>query len=129
MENTNLFEKLTEKYPFLTVCRYADEEFVGIIQNRDGAITSLCNFGSLPSTELKELFLALGEIWWWESNRSMPINIFLRHEWAPFKPYAKTFTNKSLEILSGPTTSLNEIVHKKKKRKSITLVRKMGNKK
>lgn len=123
--NNNLFEKLAEKYPFLTVCRYADEEFVGIIQNRDATITSMYNFGALPDTELKELFLELGETWWWESNRSIPINIFLRAEWAVFKPYAKTFTNKSLEILSGPATSLNEIVHKKKKRKSITLVRRM----
>jgi len=125
MENNNLLDKFIEKYPFLTVCRYADEEFVGIIQNRDATITSLYNFGALPTTELKQLFLELGEIWWWESNRSIPINIFLRQEWAIFKPYTKTFTNKSLEILSGPATSLNEIVHKKKKRKSITLVRKM----
>ena len=125
MENNDLFKKLAEKYPFLTVCRYADEEFVGIIQNRDATITSMYNFGALPDTELKELFLMLGETWWWESNRSIPINIFLKGEWDIFKPYAKTFTNKSLEILSGPATSLNEIVHKKRKRKSITLVRKM----
>ena len=123
--NKNLFEKLAEKYPFLTVCRYADEEHVGIIQNRDGTITSLYDFGSLPSIEHKQLFLELGETWWWESNRSVPINIFLRNEWSVFKPYTKTFANKTLEILSGPCTSLNEIVHKKKKRKSITLVRKV----
>jgi hypothetical protein len=123
--NKNIFDKLAEKYPFLTVCRYDDEEFVGIIQNRDATITSLYSFGELPTTEAKELFLSLGEQWWWESNRSIPINIFLRTEWAVFKPYSKTFANKSLEILAGPTTSLNEIVHKKKKRKSITLVRRM----
>jgi len=125
MENTNLFEKLQEKYPFLSVCKYADEEHVGIIQNRDNNITSLYDFGLLTSPELKQLFLELGETWWWESNRSIPINIFLRGEWDIFKPYTKTFINKSLEILSGPCTSLNEIAHKKKKRKSITLVRKM----
>jgi len=125
MDNHQIFEKLSEKYPFLTVCRYADEEFVGIIQNRDGNITTLYNFGDLSTTEEKELFLELGEIWWWESNRSIPINIFLRNEWAVFKPYTRTFANKNLEILSGPCTSLNDIAHKKKKRKSITLVRKV----
>lgn len=123
--NSDLFKKLSEKYPFLTVCKHADEEFVGIIQNRDATITSLYSFGDLPTTELKQLFLELGETWWWESNRSIPINIFLKSEWDAFKPYSLTFTNKSLEILSGPATSLNEIVHKKKKRKSITLVRRM----
>jgi hypothetical protein len=126
MENNNiLFEKLAAKYPFLTVCRYADEEHVGIIQNRDGIITSLYDFGSLPTLQHKELFLLLGESWWWESNRSIPINIFLRSDWDVFKPYTKTFTNKTLEILSGPCTSLSEIAHKKRKRRSITLVRKV----
>lgn len=123
--NQQLFTKLAEKYPFLTVCKYADEEHVGIIQNRDSTITTMYDFGVLPSQELKELFLELGEVWWWESNRTIPINIFLRGEWAPFKPYTRTFVNKSLEILSGPCCSLNDIVHKKKKRKSITLVRRM----
>ena len=123
--NSDLFKKLSEKYPFLTVCKHADEEFVGIIQNRDATITSIYSFGDLPTTELKQLFLELGETWWWESNRSIPINIFLKSEWDVFKPYSLTFTNKALEILSGPATSLNEIVHQKKKRKSITLVRRM----
>ena len=125
MDNRSLFEKLAEKYPFLTVLRYADEEHVGIIDNRDNSVTSFVDFGLLPDTETKELFLELAEAWWWESNRSVPISIFLRKEWVQFQPYTKTFTNKSVEILSGPTTSLNEITHKKKKSRSITLVRKI----
>ncbi len=125
MENNDLFNKLAEKYPFLSVCRYADQEHVGIIQNRDNYITTMYDFGILPTVEHKTLFLELGETWWWESNRSIPINIFLRKEWVVFKPYTRTFANKTLDILSGPCTSLNEIVHKKRKRKSITLVRKI----
>jgi len=121
----NLFKKLAEKYPFLTVLRYADEEHVGIVDNRDNSVTSFIDFGLLPDTKLKELFLEFGETWWWESNRSIPISIFLRQEWYQFQPYTKTFTNKSVEILSGPATSLNEITHKKKKSKSITLIRKI----
>ena len=124
MDN-NLFKKLGEKYPFLTVCGFAGMEYVGIIQNHDNAITSIYDFGQLPTQDLKVLFLELGETWWWESNRSIPINLFLKHEWIPFKPYTRTFTNKTLDVLSGPITSLNNIAHTKRKRKSITLVRKM----
>ena len=121
----NLLLQLQEKYPFLSVCKYAGEEYVGIIQNNDDTITSIYDFGQLPTTELKELFLELGETWWWESNRSIPINLFLKKEWEPFKPYTRTFTNKTLEILSGPVTSLNKITHTKRKRKSITLIRRV----
>jgi hypothetical protein len=123
--NKEIYEKLNEKYPFITLCVYSSQEYVGIIQNRDDAITTMYDFGSIVNLEVKQLFLELANIWWWESNRSIPINIFLKKEWEPFKPYIRTFANKDLEILHGPVCSLAEIARKKSKRKSITLVRRM----
>lgn len=120
-----LFKKLAERYPFITFCTYAGNEYVGVIQNQDTLITTIYDFGAIQSANLKEQFLELANIWWWESNRSIPINIFLKTEWDPFKPYLKTFINKDLDILIGPATSLAELSRKKTKRKSITLVRKV----
>jgi hypothetical protein len=119
-----LFKKLAERYPFITFCTYAGNEYVGIIQNKDDIVTTIYDFGDIKDGELKSLFLDLAHVWWWESNRSIPINIFLKGEWNPFKPYLKTFINKDLEILHGPCTSLAELGRKKIKRRSITLVRK-----
>ena len=123
--NKEIFEKLSEKYPFITLCVYSAQEYVGIIQNRDDAITTIYDFGSIISLDDKKLFLELANIWWWESNRSIPINIFLKQEWEPFREYIRTFANKDLEILHGPICSLAELARKKSKRKSITLVRRM----
>jgi hypothetical protein len=123
--NKELFEKLSEKYPFITLCVYSSQEYVGIIQNRDDAITTIYDFGSIVNLEVKQLFLELANVWWWESNRSIPINIFLKKEWEPFRVYIRTFANKDLEIIHGPVCSLAEIARKKSKRKSITLVRRM----
>ena len=123
--NNELFSKLTDKYPFITLCVYASQEYVGIIQNQDNVITTIYDFGSITDLEAKKQFLELANIWWWESNRSIPINIFLKAEWDPFKPSLRTFVNKDLEILHGPVCSLVELARKKSKRKSITLVRKM----
>jgi len=83
------------------------------------------DFGSILEEELKRMFLELGEIWWWESNHTIPINIFLKSDWEIFKPYLKTFNNKNLEIISGQVTSLSDLTKNRKKRKSITLVRKV----
>ena len=121
----DFFDKLAEKYPFITLCVYASTEYVGIIQNQDDAITTIYDFGAIANTDLKRHFLELANIWWWESNRSVPINIFLKGEWALFRPYLKTFNNKDLEILHGPICSLSEMSRKKSKRKSITLVRRV----
>ena len=121
----DFIEKLAEKYPFITLCVYASTEYVGIVQNQDDAITTIYDFGAIADAELKRHFLELANIWWWESNRSVPINIFLKGQWDPFKHYLRTFTNKDLEILHGPVCSLSEMSRKKSKRKSITLVRRV----
>jgi hypothetical protein len=121
----NIIEQLTEKYPFMSLCVYANVEYVGIVQNRDDSITTIYDFGNIQDINLKHLFLELANVWWWESNRSVPINIFLKGEWEPFRPYRRTFVNKDLEVLHGPICSLSEMSRKKSKRKSITLVRRI----
>lgn len=123
--STDFFARLAEKYPFITLCVYASTEYVGIIQNQDSAITTIYDFGAIQDLEIKRRFLELANIWWWESNRTVPINIFLKGDWDPFKPYLRTFTNKDLEILHGPVCSLSDMARKKSKRKSITLVRRL----
>jgi hypothetical protein len=123
--STEFFAQLAEKYPFITLCVYATTEYVGIIQNQDDAITTIYDFGAIQDLAIKRRFLELANVWWWESNRTVPINIFLKGEWDVFRPYLRTFTNKDLEILHGPICSLSEMSRKKSKRKSITLVRRV----
>ena len=121
----NIIQQLTEKYPFMSLCVYAGVEYVGIVQNRDENITTIYDFGHIQDVDLKHLFLELANVWWWESNRSVPINIFLKTEWKPFRFYRRTFVNKDLDILCGPICSLNDLTRRKSKRKSITLVRRI----
>ena len=121
----DIFQKLATKYPFITLCVYANEEYVGIVQNKDDAVTTIYDFGALLTHQDKLEFLELASTWWWESNHSIPINIFMRREWDKFRDTLRTFSNKDLEILHGPVCSLMDISRKKTKRKSITLVRRL----
>ena len=121
----DIFTKLADKYPFISLCVYATTEYVGIIQNQDEIVTTIYDFGSILDLEDKRRFLELANIWWWESNRSIPINIFLKTEWDQFRPTLRTFINKDLAVIHGPICSLLEMARKKSKRKSITLVRRL----
>ena len=121
----NIFEKLTEKYPFITLCVYANTEYIGVVQNRDDAVTTIYDFSAVLDHADKLEFLELAGQWWWESNRSIPINIFLRRDWDKFRVTLRTFVNKDLEILHGPVCSLADLARKKSKRKSITLVKRI----
>jgi hypothetical protein len=119
------FNKLTANHPFITVCSYSGQDYVGIIQNRDDIVTTIYDYGLIVEAPLREKFLELGDVWWWESNRLVPINMFLKDEWTVFRPYLRTFNNKSLNIVHGPVCSISELAKKKSKRRSITLVRRL----
>jgi len=120
------YTELLKKYPFLTYLVYGGNEYIGVIQNLDEVITTIYDYGALRTLEQKQQFLELAEMWWWESNRLIPINVFLKAEWQPFRTVVKTMNSKDVEIKFGPQVSLKEIAAKRSKRRSITLVRKVG---
>ena len=121
----DIYKKLVAEYPFLSFVTYGGNEYIGIIQNSDDVITTIYDYAALRSIEQKSLFLTLAEQWWWESNRKIPINVFLKQDWLEFKVCIKTFVSKDVVIVHGPHLSLKDIAQKRSKRKSITLVRKV----
>jgi len=116
---------LLEKYPMMSYITYGGNDYIGIIQNVDDSMTTIYDISSLKTDEQKIAFLQLAEVWWWESNRLVPINVFLKQEWEIFRFTLKILNSKEVEIKVGPYVSLKEIALKKSKRRSITLVRKM----
>ena len=112
-----------ENYPFISCIRSNDVEYVGIIINFDNSVASIYDIAGLKTEDDRARFLELGEVWWWESNRKIPINIFLKKEMTVFRTLIKTFNSKDIEVLFGPITNLGDIAEKRIKRKSIQLVR------
>lgn len=110
-------------YPFISCIKSNDVEYVGIIINLDNFVTSLYDISTIKTDDEKKIFLEMGEVWWWESNRKIPINIFLKNEMQLFKYAIKTFNSKDVELVFGPTVNLGEIAEKRIKRKLIQLVR------
>jgi hypothetical protein len=119
-------ENLQENFPFISIITHVTQEYVGIIINQDAQVTSIYDYSSIRTDEEKQRFLELGEAWWWESNRQIPINIFLSKEIIDYRYVIRNFSTKDVKVLLGPCTSLNDIIVKRIKRKSITLVRKAG---
>jgi hypothetical protein len=121
-----LHTALSEKYPFLSIIVYGekeDEEIVGIIQHYDQTITCVYDFGLLTSKEEQKEFLELGERWWFESNKLLPINIFLHEEFSKFNRIFKILATRNTNLICGPATSLNLLIQKKKRRSTIVVKR------
>lgn len=119
-------ENLQQNFPFISVINHVDKEYVGIIINQDSTVTSMYDYEAIKDETSRQRFLELGEAWWWESNRQIPINIFLANEISEYRAVIKNFTTKDVKVILGPCTSLNDIIVKRVKRKSITLVRKIN---
>ena len=114
-----LRKDIEEKFPFLSVVTYGGNEYIGIINNQDAFITSMYIYTNLRSDSDRAKFVELGEIWWWESNRMIPINIFLQKDMEYFKYIMMTMNSKDVKVSLGPTVNLNKLSVKRVKRKSV----------
>ena len=119
-----LAEEIFEKYPFLSLVTYGGAEYVGIVQNQDDTVLSMYDYSKIPDN-LKTSFLELGDVWWWESNRMIPINLFLKKDFAQFASILITFNIRDTEVVKGPSVSIAELAKKRSKRRNIQLVKKV----
>jgi len=79
-DGVDQIKHLLEQYPYLSYIVYGGNDYVGIIQNADEQITTRYDYAAVRTPEQKSRFLELGEVWWWESNRIIPINVFLKSD-------------------------------------------------
>jgi hypothetical protein len=123
MIEDNSYKIIQEKFPFLTIISHLGKEHLGIIQNADNIFVSIYVMDMNFTAEMKRDFLECGDIWWWESNRTIPINMFLKDRFKPYRKNLKTFVRKDTVIIQGPIINLKDLMNKRVKRKTIQLVR------
>lgn len=119
-----LLKDIQENFPFLSVVQYGGNEYIGIVINQDQWVTSMYVYTEIISAESQREFLDIGEAWWWESNRMIPINIFMKAEMEKFRYCIVTMNSKDVNVTIGPTVNLNNLTVKRIKRKNVQLVRK-----
>jgi hypothetical protein len=119
-----LLKDIKENFPFISVVHYGGNEYVGVIVNQDQYVTTMYVYTSLHTEEDKKLLLELGDIWWWESNRLIPISIFLRNEIQGLHYSMITMNSKDVKVTLGPTVNLGNLSIKRVKRKQVQLVKK-----
>ncbi len=119
-----LTKDIKDNFPFLSVVTYGGNEYIGIIINQDQWVTSMYVYTNINTDLEKTKFLELGDVWWWESNRMIPINIFLKSELDPFKYSIVTMNSKDVRVSLGPCVNLNNLSIKRVKRKHVQLIRK-----
>ena len=115
--------EVQKKLPFLSIIRYQETELIGVIQNCDDSIISFYDFNTIRSKPEKDKFMEFCDTWYYESNRMLPINIYIGRDMTQYRYCLKTYQKKEVEVICGPCTSLSNILKKRIKRRQIKLVR------
>lgn len=118
-------EHIKQNLPYLNILSVGKETYVGIIQNSDEKVISFYDFGVLRSVEDQKRLLDLACEWWNESNRLLPISVFLSEQMSEFRYALKSTNAKETTVVCGPIVSLAALIKKRVKRKQVELVRKM----
>lgn len=115
-------EDTRAKYEFMTFVVMKDDIIVGIVQNETPKLLMVYQFDLLKTTEEKEQFLQYGDEWWWGSNHSIPINLFIGDRFEQFEYVLRGYPRKPIEELIGPTFSLAERYLRRVRKKKIEIV-------
>lgn len=115
-------EDTRTKFEFITFVVFKDEFIYGIVQNETPKVLMIYQFDLLRSDEQKELFLKYGNDWWWGSNISIPINLFIGERFEQFEYALRGYPRKPIESMIGPTFNLSDRYMKRVKKKKIELM-------
>ena len=113
---------LIEKFPFLTLYEFSGEEFLGIVQNSTKNVVSVYVLNDIVDRQLKRTLINCGKKWWEQSNRMIPINLFLKEEFGDFSFCLNTYNKKEFVYIQGPYFGIHDLNNKRTKRKKIELI-------
>ena len=123
---SDLFDHIAEtraKHEFLTFIILENNDFrVGVVQNETPKIIMMYDFGKIHEESLKRKFLKYGDIWWWERNQSLPIDVFIGESFDTYQPMLSGFPKKNISEIIGPTFSISELYLKRIKKKKIEII-------
>jgi hypothetical protein len=111
-------DKILEQHPFLSYGMYAEQEILGIIQDSSALIISIYDISKIKDEESRLRFLELGNLWWWESNRLDPIDIFVKKQFEEFYYCLIHLNQKEFNLIKGHVVSLTDVCYNRKKRKT-----------
>lgn len=114
-------EKIRETYPFFSILILRDGTQVpGIIQNSNSTIVWIYQFEEVEKL-LRKPFLEHGRTWWNQSDRTIPIEVFIGPEFDVFRPYLKGHPRKNIETVHGHLVELGETFRRRIKRKIVSI--------
>lgn len=114
-------EVIRDTYPFFSILVLKDgQQVAGIIQNSTPTFVWIYQFDGVQKPQRK-LFLDHGRTWWNQSDRTVPIEVFIGPEFDIFRPCLKGHPRKNIDCVHGHLVDLGETFRKRIKRRIVSI--------
>lgn len=115
-------EVIRETYPFFSILVLKDGHQVpGIIQNSSSSLVWIYHFEEIQTASARKTFLDYGKTWWNQSDRTIPIEVFIGTEFDVFRPHLKGHPRKNIDTIHGHLVDLGETFRRRIKRKIVSI--------
>lgn len=121
---SGVLDQMLDQFPFIA-CLVTEKggEVVGIVQNVDQSFVNIYEYDRIRSQDSRRRFLELGERWWYESNRIIPVNVFIGRKFDEFQQVLIGHSRKSITESAGHCVNLHETYGRRVKKRRVELVR------
>ncbi len=114
-------EVIRDTYPFFSILVLKNgTQVAGIIQNSTPTFVWIYQFDEIQKSQRKT-FLDHGRTWWNQSDRTIPIEVFIGTEFDVFRPHLKGHPRKNIESVHGHLVDLGETFRKRIKRRIVSI--------
>lgn len=96
-------------------------EIVGIVKIKTKQFITLYDFSKIKNPLDKKELLSYASIWWNQSNRTIPISIFIKNDIEKFESFTTRIDADEFELIHGPLVSISDIPRKRIKRRNVAL--------
>ncbi len=115
-------EVIRETYPFFSILILRDGLHVpGIIQNSSSSLVWIYQFEDIQDQAQRKQFLEYGKIWWNQSDRTIPIEVFIGQEFDVFREHLKGYPRKNVDTIHGHLVDLGETFRRRIKRRIVSV--------
>lgn len=109
------------QFPFLSIVTIKNQEYLTVIDIQTKTKTAMYMIKDITCKSKLNDFFDICATWWWQSNRNIPLSLFMRTELEEFNRYRRVFVNKALTLNEGHVVSLNHLQTTRIKRKNVVL--------
>lgn len=106
---------------YITYGKVNGADVIGIVKIKSKQYITIYDLSKITDPCTKKLLLSFAHEWWWQSNRTIPISVFIKQDMEQFEKYTTRYNTDDFVLIHGPLVSISDLPKKRIKRRNVAL--------